>query len=307
MRNTCVRTRRAFQIDVELQSAVTNIHGGPPYTVETNRGTWHAPTVVVATGMFGEYVLPVIPGLERYSGQTLHTAAYKTGRDYAGKRVLIVGLGNTAAELAADLVEHGAATVSISVRTTPPVAPRDFLGTPVQLFGIALSGVRPRVSDWIGSMLSRVALGDLTRHGLPKPEWLPFSAKRIPVIDVGFVRELKRGRIALRPLIERFSEDGVVFSDGSAEAFDVVLFATGYRTGLETILDVPAASPDLYFMGFIESHRGALFEIEIASRRLARTIASRQLKWTKHELKRYLDLALFVGIVTTKPNFQNTA
>jgi hypothetical protein len=178
----------------------------------------------------------------------------------------------------------------VSIRSTPPVVPRDFLLTPVQLFGIALAGVAPSVSDRIGSIVSRVALGDLTQYGMKKPDWLPFSAKRIPVIDVGFVRELKAGRIAVRPTIDHFVEDGVVFTDGSTEAYDVVLFATGYRPGLETILDVPGLlddegysryasgeptpAPGLYFMGFIESHRGLLYEIEMASRKLARTIAA---------------------------------
>jgi cation diffusion facilitator CzcD-associated flavoprotein CzcO len=239
--------------------------------------------------MFGRPIVPSIPGVDNYRGVTLHSSAYTTGRTFAGKRVLIVGLGNTAAEIVADLVEQGAAAVSVSIRSTPPIVPRDFLATPVQLFGIVLSNVTPAISDRIGSIVSRVALGDLRRYGMREPDWSPFSAKRIPVIDVGFVRELKAGRIAVRPVIERFYEDGVVFADGRSEAYDVVLFATGYRTGLETILDLPSlldaegyskfasgeatAWPGVYFMGFIESHRGLLFEIEKASRKLARRIA----------------------------------
>jgi putative flavoprotein involved in K+ transport len=258
------------------------------YAVKTEQGTWNASTVVIATGMFGKPLLPAIPEIECYRGLTLHASAYKNGREYTGKRVLIVGLGNTGAEIAADLVEQGA-EVAVSIRSTPPIVPRDFLATPVQLFGIMLSRVPPSISDRIGTTLARVALGDLTRYGLQKPAWLPFSARRIPVIDVGFVRALKRRQVVLRSLIERFSEDGVIFADGRAETFDVVIFATGYRTGLETTLDVPGLldgvgypkfasgektpAPGLYFMGFIESHRGLLFEIDIATRHLARTIA----------------------------------
>jgi cation diffusion facilitator CzcD-associated flavoprotein CzcO len=263
----------------------------PSYVVESSAGVWRTPTVVVATGMFGEPIVPSISGIERYLGRTMHSSAYTSGRDFAGKRVLIVGLGNTAAEIVVDLVEQGAAAVSVSIRATPPIVPRDFLLTPVQLFGIALWRVSPAISDRVASIVSRVAFGDLTRYGMRRPDWLPFSAKRIPVIDVGFVRELKAGRIAVRPVIEHFYEDGVVFADGKREAYDIVLFATGYKTGLKTILEVPdllddegyskfasgevTTWPGMYFMGFIESHRGLLFEIEAASRYLARNIARR--------------------------------
>jgi hypothetical protein len=159
----------------------------------------------------------------------------------------------------------------------------------VQLFGIALSRCPARLADRIGAILARVALGDLTRYGLKRPEWLPFSARRIPIIDVGFVKGLKRGKIAIRAATVSFTQNGVRFSDGREEPYDAVIFATGYRTGLEDILDVPAvldengypkyasgertSTPGLYFMGFFESHRGLLFETEIASRRLAKTIA----------------------------------
>jgi cation diffusion facilitator CzcD-associated flavoprotein CzcO len=219
----------------------------------------------------------------------MHSSRYTSGRQFEAKSVLVVGLGNTGAEIAADLVESGAGYVAVSVRTMPPIVPRDFLATPVQLFGIALSRVPPRVADGIGAALARVALGDLTHYGLRPAEWLPFSARRIPVIDVGFVRALKQDRIAVRPALSRFTKAGVVYSDECAEDFDAVILATGFRTGLESLLHFPdlldetgypkfasgarTSQPGLYFMGFFESHRGLLFETERASRRLARTIA----------------------------------
>jgi cation diffusion facilitator CzcD-associated flavoprotein CzcO len=230
-----------------------------------------------------------VPGAAAYSGVVMHSSRYANGREFAGKRVLVVGLGNTGAEIAADLVESGAGFVAVSIRATPPIVPRDFLGTPVQLFGIALSRCPARLADRIGAILARVALGDLTRYGLKRPEWLPFSARRIPVIDVGFVKSLKHGNVALRPATESFTQNGVRFSDGTEEPYDAVILATGYRTGLENVLEVPdvldangypkyasgerTSTRGLYFMGFFESHRGLLFETEIASRRLAKIIA----------------------------------
>jgi hypothetical protein len=289
---------RYFRLDIELNCTVDRIRiddASPSdrqaYVVETARGPRRARSVVIATGMYGEAVLPAFPGLDRYRGVTAHSSRYVSGRDFAGKRVLVVGLGNTGAEIAADLVEQGASLVAVSVRTAPPVVPRDFLGTPVQVFGMALSGVPARLADRIGQNLARVALGDLTRYGLKRAEWQPFSAKRIPVIDVGFTDDLKRGRIALRPSTVRFSEGGAVYDDGREEAFDAAIFSTGYATGLDRLLRIPGllderayprfqsgaptSQPGLYFIGFVKSHRGHLFEMNLASRRLARVILER--------------------------------
>lgn len=276
--------------DVESVESTGRLDGDAPrFILKTSAGDHSAQTVIVATGMFGEPVIPKFPGFEAFTGVTIHSSRYKGGSDYAGKRVLVVGMGNTGAEIAADLAEQGAQCVAISIRAAPPVVPRDFLGVPVQLFGISLSRVPPRIADQIGRTLARVAAGDLTRYGLPPPQWLPFSAKRIPVIDVGFVARMKSGEVSVRPTIARFTNDGVTFTDGRTEAFDAVILATGYRTALESLLNVSGvlddhgfpkngcgektAVPGLYFMGFIESHRGLLFEIAIASRRLARAIA----------------------------------
>jgi putative flavoprotein involved in K+ transport len=286
---------RHFALDVELNCNVnrvtTNEGAGTArdgFVVETDRGARRADAVVIASGMFGEAPPPPFEGLDAYRGRVLHSSAYVRGSEFAGKRALVVGLGNTGAEIAADLVERGASFVAVSVRSVPPVVPRDFLGTPVQLFGLALSGAPVRLADRIGAIIARVAIGDLTQYGLRKSEWYPFSAKRVPVIDVGFVANLRNGRIVIRPALSRFSETGVTYDDGRAEDFDAVILATGYETGLDRLLAIPGlleddayprfasgertSQPGLYFMGYFKSHRGHFFEIDRASRRLARTI-----------------------------------
>ena len=204
--------------------------------VEAEGGTWRSRVVVVATGQFGVPVLPNWPGLAEYHGHVFHSVRYKTGREYAGQRVLVIGIGNSGAEIAADLAEQGASFVAISIRTPPPIVPRDLLGTPVQVFGILMSRLHPRLADRIGSTLARIALGDLTRYGLRPPAWLPFTAKRIPIIDVGFIKEVKNGRVKVRPNIARFTRTGVTYEDGQEEAFDVVVAATGFTTGLDQLL-----------------------------------------------------------------------
>ena len=108
------------------------------------------------------------------------------------------------------------------------------------------------------------------------------------MIDVGFLAQLKRRRITVRPNVTRLTERGAVFADGSEEEFDVVVAATGYTTGLGEILAVPGAvgadgqpafrsgrptpHPGLYFIGFDETVRGHLFEANRESKRLAASV-----------------------------------
>jgi putative flavoprotein involved in K+ transport len=188
-------------------------------------------------------------------------------------------------------VEQSAASVAIAVRTPPPIVTRELFGVvPVQVFGIALMPLGiPRVVDRIGARLRKRAVGDLRSFGLGEAAWGPFTARRPAVIDVGFLGVLKAGRVQVRPALERLTSAVVEYTDGSSEAVDVVIVATGFGTGLERMLgDVHGVVDDdgqplarsgkptaagLYFIGFDETIRGHLFEARRESKRLARTIA----------------------------------
>jgi hypothetical protein len=127
---------------------------------------------------------------------------------------------------------------------------------------------------------------------MPMGEFAPYTTKRVPLINVGFVEALKRGRVAVKPALERLTQTGAVFSDGTSEPFDAIIAATGFTPGLEWLDDVhgvpgvlndlgeprgtsgePTGHPGLYFVGFTHSLRGHLFEANLASRRLARHVA----------------------------------
>ncbi len=285
-----------FELQTELNTEVVSVRrdvvvgGEPAYIVDTENGAWRCGNVVIATGKYREPTIPAFPDMDRYRGTSLHAARYLTGRDYAGKCVLVAGIGNTGAEIAADLVEQGAAAVTISIRSMPTIVPRDIFGRPVQQTGITLSRLPPHVADGIGKIVARFTVGDLSRYGIGAPQWSPFIDQRPPVIDVGFLDHLRANRIAVRPNIARFVSDGVVYTDGREEGFDAVIFATGFVTGLERLLKIPGlldesanprfasgaptSEPGLYFIGFLQSNRGVLYEMEIHSRRLAATIAA---------------------------------
>ena len=281
-----------FKLKIVAGCPVYRLRMGSDATwqIESACGMWRCRAVIIAVGQYGIPQIPSWPGRETYRGQLSHSAEYTSGRPYAGKRVLVVGIGNSGAEIATDLADQGAAFVAMSIRTSPPIVARDPFGMPAQRSSLVLDRLPPKLADRLARAITRLAIGDLTRYGMPPPAWWPYSASSVPVIDVGFVAALKRGQIHIRPSIEQLSDTGAIFADGRAEPFDAVIAATGFHTGLEQLIDLPGALdargepafpsgratafPGLYFMGYTHSLRGHLFEANRDSRRLATTIGA---------------------------------
>lgn len=284
---------RELGIRVETATTVRRIRANdeqsPGWVIETDQGEWHARAVIVAAGQFAIPVQPEWPGRDEFRGQLFHSSTYSNPAPFAGRRVLVVGAGNSGTEIATDLAEHDAESVTLSVRTAPPVVPRDPFGFPVQRTSILLGFLPASVADRFARFTARLVLGDLTRFGMPRASWMPYSARRVPVIDVGFVAALKRGSVRLRPALVRLTATGAVFADGTSDELDVVIAATGFRTGLEELVDAPGvldesgepvdpsgqptARPGLFFTGYVHSLRGHLFEANRTSRRLGQTVA----------------------------------
>lgn len=273
-------------LDVQLGQEVTSVR--PAWTAETKDATWEGQVVVVATGKYARKRLPGWPGLDTFDGPVVHSVDYRTGRDFAGKRVLVVGAGNSGSEIAADLAEQGAAHVAIAIRTAPPITSREVLGVPVQLWSIALSRFPPGLIEPFASRLRKLATRDLPQYGIGEAGWSPLIARKPPVIDVGFLRELRARRIHVRPDVTRLAPGRVVFADGADEPFDAIVAATGFTTGLEQLLADPSVldeqglprkmhpenHPGLYFMGFVETVRGQLFEANREAQKLAELVES---------------------------------
>jgi putative flavoprotein involved in K+ transport len=282
---------RHFQLRVVTGTTVDRIAATSDrgWRIDTAMGEpWHASVVVVATGQYREPIVPPWPGRESYTGVLTHSVAYSNAAPYARKRVLVVGAGNSGAEIATDLAEGGAASVALSVRTPPPIVPRDPFGMPVQRTSVLLSLLPAAVADRIGATTARLTIGDLSRFGMPRATFNPYTRRQVPLIDVGFVAALKRGKIAIRPAVAALTPDGVRFADGTSESFDAIVAATGFATGLSRMLDAdgvldecgepaarsgePTSLAGLYFLGFVHSLRGHLFEANRDSRRLARNV-----------------------------------
>lgn len=287
---------RRFNLRIALDENVTAIrlagNSDARWEVETSRRRVGARIVILATGHYTTPFIPAWAGVDAFRGRLLHSHDYRSGQEFAGQRALVVGLGNSGAEIATDLVEQGAASVAVAVRTPPPIVTRELFGiVPVQIFGILFMPLGiPRIVDRAGAALRRVGVGDLRPYGIADAEWGPFTARRPAVIDVGFLEVLKAGRLVVRPALHRLTATGVEYTDGSGEDVDVIVAATGFRTGLQDVLhDVPGvvaedgqplarsgaptSAAGLYVMGFDETVRGHLFEARRESRRLARTVS----------------------------------
>src|SRR4029077_16334687 len=141
----------------------------------TSGDGWEGRIVVIATGQYRLPIVPQWPGHDSFAGRIVHSASYSNATPYVGQRVLVVGAGNSGAEIATDLSDNGAAYVALSVRTPPPVVPRDPFGLPVQRTSILLSALPPAIANRLGWITARLTLGDLTRHGMPKGDFSPFT------------------------------------------------------------------------------------------------------------------------------------
>ncbi|MFF1958051.1 flavin-containing monooxygenase [Streptomyces sp. NPDC058220] len=249
--------------------------------------------VVVATGYNHTPRVPSWPGRESYGGELLHAGEYRNAQPYAGKDVLVVGVGNTGAEIAVDLVEGGAARVRLAVRTVPHIVRRSTAGWPAQSTAILVRRLPTRLVDRAAALLCRISMPDLSAKGLPRPDTGLYTRVRegaIPVQDVGLTKAVRKGLIEPVAAVESFEEDKVVLADGSRIAPAVVIAATGYHRALEGlvgdlgVLDdrgrplahgrrSPKEAPGLYFTGFTNPISGMFREMAIDARRIAKALA----------------------------------
>jgi putative flavoprotein involved in K+ transport len=285
---------RHHRLAIEHGVSVSRIdRGDGAWRVTASTGVQHARFVVVATGYAGEPAIPRWAQGAAFEGDLLHASRYKNPAAFAGRRVLVVGGGNTGSEIALDLAEHGV-EVSIAVRTGPAVLRRSVAGVPAQATGILVRGLPTRVVDAMLGRMSRLMVGDLRPYGMPAPSRRAYShflaTGATPILDMGFVRMLEAGKIRAVPAVTGLAPKGAVLEGGEVLEVDVVLLATGYTRALDSlvghlgVLDVrgcplvagghtPAGAPGLYFLGYSNPISGNLREIAIDARSIARHIA----------------------------------
>ena len=232
---------RAFELKPEFGRRVQHCVRGDDgvWQLSTERGLYRARHVVIASGWLGEPIIPRWPGLDTFPGSIIHSRDYVNGEPFRGQRVLVVGFGNSGAEIALDLLEHGAQS-TIAVRGKVNVIPRDVLGIPIIVFALLYRAMPPRVADAMNALPLRLAVGSLAKLGLEKRDEGPLTqiaeSHQIPVIDVGTIRRIRSGDIAVRKGVHSVHGGEVLFADGTRESFDAIVRATGFTSGLPRIL-----------------------------------------------------------------------
>ena len=177
--------------------------------------------VIIANGTLSEPGMPRFAG--QFDGELLHTSAYKSAALFEGKRVLVVGAGNSGCDIAVDAV-HRARSVDISVRRGYYFVPKYIFGKPADTLG----GKRP-LPAWIKQRVDAMVLkwftGDPVRFGFPRPDYRMYESH--PVVNSLVLHHIGHGDIGVRPDIERLDGRTVHFKDGSARDYDLILCATG--------------------------------------------------------------------------------
>lgn len=244
-------------------------------------------SVLVANGHLWDPRWPTFPG--RLDGDAIHSHDYKTADPFEGKNVLVVGIGNSAVDIAVDLCRR-AKQVFLSTRRSAWIMPKYIMGVPVDRWGAFLARklkLPTRVSRTFIQYLMFLTVGDQTRFGVAKPkhamwrEHATLSQELLPYVGHGWIR--------IKPDIHELQGDKVAFTDGSTESIDAVIYATGYKTtfpflepSIFAVRDNQAAlyrravapdRPGLYFVGLLQPIGATIPLVEIQSRWLAAVLA----------------------------------
>lgn len=197
----------------------------PAFERDGPRTTTHYSAVLVASGHHWDprWPEPAFPG--HFDGEVMHAHGYEDAASFAGKRVLVLGMGNSAMDIAVEASYVADATVLCS-RRGAWIIPKYMFGRPLDTI-LTSPHVPYRVQRRLGEALIASTVGSMTRYGLPQPDHRLGSAH--PTISGRILDRMGHGAIRYRPNIARYEGRTVHFVDGHAEDFDVIVYCTGYK------------------------------------------------------------------------------
>jgi cation diffusion facilitator CzcD-associated flavoprotein CzcO len=283
-----------FNIKPHFGEKVVSIkeENGKWLTTTDSGKIFQSDNVIIGTGFNRVPNAPTWEGMDKFKGFLQHSRYYKNGKALKGKNVLVIGMGNTGAELAIDLHENEAIPF-ISARGPVNVVLRDFNGKPTQYTAIKLQKFPTWFNDFVAVTIQKIMVGDLSKYGLQRPKMPPSKQLRelgkTPVIDLGTVDLIKQGKIKILPGVDYFKENSIVFKDGREEGFDAVILATGYKSQITDFVEdmshilnhlnqpkspIILERKGLYFIGFGAYAGGILRSIHRNSEMIVEHICS---------------------------------
>ncbi len=243
---------RHFEFSTRVVRIVRAPAGGWDITTEQagEQRTRRFAGVMIATGTLHHPFQPALPG--EFSGRLMHSAEYKSAEVFAGARVLIVGCGNSGADIAVDAVKQ-ARSVDISLRRGYYFLPKFVRGRPIDTLGGMIKLPRA-LKQRLDALIVRLVIGRPSDYGLPDPDYRMYESH--PVMNSLILHHLGHGDITARRDVAGVTGATVTFSDGERAEYDVILQATGYALHYPFIdraaLAWPegAAAPGLYLNVF---------------------------------------------------------
>lgn len=228
---------RAQDITLRLGCEVNRVdRAADGWRLDTSSGTIRAQAVVLATGRYRTPIVPAWPGIDRFAGELVHSGDFSNAWPFRSRDVLVVGAGNSAADIAVQLADDGARRIWLAVRTPPHLVRRAMGPFPSDIFLELFARIPARAIDPLIARLNRLLWGDLSVYGFHRP---PLGLKatverrgRIPTLADELVDAVRAGRVEVVAAVDAFESDRVILADGTSVTPDVVIAATGFSTDL---------------------------------------------------------------------------
>lgn len=285
---------RRQNITLRLGCEVNRIdRTGGAWRLDTSSGDVRARAIVLATGRYATPTIPAWPGVDHFTGELVHSGDFSNAWPFRGRDVLVVGAGNSAADIAVALADNGARKVWLAVRTPPHLVRRAMGGFPSDIFLEMFARVPARAVDPVIARLNRLLWGDLSGYGFNRP---PLGLKasveqrgRIPTLADELVDAVRAGRIEVVAAVEAVDSNRVILADGASVTPDAIIAATGFRTDLDGlvghlgVLDqqgnprggfASQVADGMYALGYGIPPNGPLRAIRLHAKPLAREVAA---------------------------------
>ncbi len=274
--------RRHYRFGVAVKEVVPA--DGGAWTARLDDGTsLEAEAVVLAVGNQWRPNLPEVPG--HFSGTAFHSQSYRDPALFRGRRVLVVGAGNSGCDIACDAAVS-ASFAALSTRRGYRFVPKYILGRPADVFARTGPQLPAPLEQKMFNRLLDTIVGDVTRFGLPAPDHDALASH--PIMNTAVLDHMGHGELVARPDVASVDGDTVQFVDGTSEPYDVVVWATGYRPWFpmlpDGVIDWQGINPNLYLnvfhrdrddlfvMGMIETDASAWPHISLQAEAIAASL-----------------------------------